>query len=67
MMRLVVAILAVLMSFPAAAHLPPRSGRIEVAEAGGATREAMPVWFHRPAAWDGDGPVVVVSSIAICC
>lgn len=52
--------LAVAVTAPAAAHLPPGSGRIELAEAAGATREAMPVWFHRPAAWDEDGRVVVV-------
>ena len=57
---LVAGALAVAVTAPAAAHLPPGSGRIEVAESGGATPEAMPVWFHRAAAWDEDGPVVVV-------
>ena len=60
MIRLLLAVLALLLGHPAAAHLPPGSGRIAVAEPGGATREAMPVWFHRPAAWDEGGRVVVV-------
>jgi poly(3-hydroxybutyrate) depolymerase len=60
MMRWLVLIAVLLMGAPAAAHLPPGSGRIEVAEAGGAAREKMPVWLHRPAGWDEDGRVVVV-------
>ena len=34
-----------------ACAMAPGSGRIEVAEAGGATPDPMPVWYHRPAAW----------------
>lgn len=61
MIRLLLAVVAMLvLGLPAAAHLPPGSGRIEVAEPEGATREAMPVWFHRPASWDEDGRIVVV-------
>lgn len=43
-----------------ACAMAPGSGRIEVAEAGGATPDPMPVWYHRPAAWAPDGRVVVV-------
>lgn len=57
-------LLAGMAASPAAAQqagaMSAGSGRIEVAEPGGATAAAMPVWYHRPAAWPADGRVVVV-------
>ena len=64
-MRLLLLLLLLLLA-TAPAHaqpnpaITPGSGRIEVAEAGGATQDPMPVWYHRPAAWAPDGRAVVV-------
>lgn len=36
------------------------SGRVEIAEAAGATAAPMPVWYHRPSGWAPAGKVLVV-------
>ncbi|MBR0658095.1 alpha/beta hydrolase [Neoroseomonas oryzicola] len=43
-----------------AAGIGAGSGRVEVAEATGATPAPMPVWYHRPASWTPSGKVAVV-------
>lgn len=42
------------------AGVAPGDGRVEIAEAAGATAAPMPVWYHRPAAWGPSGKVLVV-------
>lgn len=59
MLRLLL-LLVLLFPVGAVAEVTVGSGRIEIAEPGGATPEPMPVWFHRPAAWGAGDRVVVV-------
>lgn len=55
-------LLAAALALPSAAsaRVAAGSGRLDLPEAAGATADPMPVWYHRPAGWTPDGPVVVV-------
>lgn len=55
-------VLGAALAVPAVARaVPADSGRLEVPDPGGVTADPLPIWFHRPVGWQGDGRVLVVA------